>query len=66
MIGERTIAQLPGSASGFVDTNLDPATTYYYRIVAANGGLGGFMGGKLENPLVIKQWLLRHEGALLL
>jgi methylated-DNA-[protein]-cysteine S-methyltransferase len=37
-----------------------------HRIVAANGSLGGFMGGKLANPLAIKQWLLTHEGALLL
>ena len=33
---EITIVQLPGSASGYVDTNLDPATIYYYRIIATN------------------------------
>jgi methylated-DNA-[protein]-cysteine S-methyltransferase len=32
-----------------------------HRIVAANGQLGGFMGGKLDDPLSIKKWLLRHE-----
>jgi methylated-DNA-[protein]-cysteine S-methyltransferase len=32
-----------------------------HRIIAANGQLGGFMGGKLDDPLSIKKWLLRHE-----
>ncbi len=32
-----------------------------HRIIAANGQLGGFMGGKLEDPLSIKKWLLHHE-----
>jgi len=29
-------------------------------VVAANG-LGGFMGGKKNDPLRIKRWLLAHE-----
>ena len=56
-------ARAVGTACG---QNPIPLVVPCHRIVAANGGLGGFMGGKLENPLVIKQWLLRHEGALLL
>jgi methylated-DNA-[protein]-cysteine S-methyltransferase len=32
-----------------------------HRIIAANGQLGGFMGGKQDDPLSIKKWLLRHE-----
>ena len=56
-------ARAVGSACG---QNPIPVIVPCHRIVAANGGLGGFMGGKLENPLVIKQWLLKHEGALLL
>jgi len=32
-----------------------------HRVVAQDG-LGGFMQGK-QNGLLIKQWLLRHEGA---
>ena len=51
-----------GTACG---QNPIPVIVPCHRIVAANGGLGGFMGGKLENPLAIKQWLLKHEGALL-
>ena len=56
-------ARAVGTACG---QNPIPVIVPCHRIVAANGGLGGFMGGKLENPLAIKQWLLRHEGALLL
>ncbi len=64
------LAESVGSSARAVGTacglNPIPVIVPCHRIVAANGGLGGFMGGKLENPLAIKQWLLRHEGALLL
>ena len=56
-------ARAVGSACG---QNPLPIVVPCHRIVAANGGLGGFMGGKLANPLAIKQWLLKHEGALLI
>ena len=61
--GVGSSARAVGTACG---QNPIPVIVPCHRIVAANGGLGGFMGGKLENPLIIKQWLLRHEGALLL
>ena len=64
------LAATVGSSARAVGTacgqNPIPVIVPCHRIVAANGGLGGFMGGKLENPLLIKQWLLKHEGALLL
>ena len=64
------LADSVGSSARAVGTacgqNPIPVIVPCHRIVAANGGLGGFMGGKLENPLLIKQWLLKHEGALLL
>lgn len=56
-------ARAVGAACG---QNPIPLIVPCHRIVAANGTLGGFMGGKLANPLAIKQWLLTHEGALLL
>lgn len=34
-----------------------------HRVIAKNGKLGGFMGGKDKNHLLIKRWLLDHEGA---
>jgi methylated-DNA-[protein]-cysteine S-methyltransferase len=64
------LATIIGSSARAVGTacgqNPIPVIVPCHRIIAANGGLGGFMGGKLENPLAIKQWLLKHEGALLL
>lgn len=64
------LADLVGSSPRAVGTacgqNPIPVIVPCHRVVAASGGLGGFMGGKLENPLAIKQWLLKHEGALLL
>ncbi len=64
------LAERVGSSARAVGTacgqNPIPVIVPCHRIVAANGTLGGFMGGKLENPLMIKHWLLKHEGALLL
>ncbi len=51
-----------GTACG---RNPVPIVVPCHRITAASG-LGGFMGGKLDDPLAIKRWLLTHEGALLL
>jgi methylated-DNA-[protein]-cysteine S-methyltransferase len=34
-----------------------------HRVVGAHG-LGGYMGALSGEPLAIKEWLLRHEGAL--
>ncbi|SFW34164.1 methylated-DNA--[protein]-cysteine S-methyltransferase [Nitrosovibrio sp. Nv17] len=33
-----------------------------HRVIAKNGGLGGFMNASDGVPLAIKRWLLRHEG----
>ncbi len=32
-----------------------------HRVIAKNGGLGGFMNANDGDPLEIKRWLLRHE-----
>ncbi len=53
-------ARAVGSACG---KNPLPIIVPCHRIVAANG-LGGFMGGKRDDPLAIKRWLLTHEGSL--
>ena len=61
------IAKIIGSNARAVGTacgrNPVPIIVPCHRIVAANG-LGGFMGGKLDDPLAIKRWLLTHEGAI--
>ena len=46
-----------GTACG---QNPVPIVVPCHRVVAANG-LGGFMGGKQNDPLTIKRWLLAHE-----
>jgi methylated-DNA-[protein]-cysteine S-methyltransferase len=51
-----------GTACG---KNPVPIVVPCHRIMAANG-LGGFMGGKRDDPLAIKRWLLTHEGYFLL
>jgi methylated-DNA-[protein]-cysteine S-methyltransferase len=33
-----------------------------HRVIAKNGGLGGFMNASDGVPLTIKRWLLHHEG----
>ena len=48
-----------GTACGL---NPVPIVVPCHRVVAANG-LGGFMGGKQNDPLAIKRWLLTHESA---
>jgi methylated-DNA-[protein]-cysteine S-methyltransferase len=53
-------ARAVGTACG---KNPVPIVVPCHRVVAASG-LGGFMGGKRDDPLAIKRWLLTHEGAL--
>lgn len=50
-------AQAVGTACG---RNPLPIVVPCHR-VTANGGLGGFMGGKRDGSLAIKRWLLAHE-----
>ncbi len=59
------IASSPRAVGTACGRNPVPIVVPCHRITAANG-LGGFMGGKLADPLAIKRWLLAHEGYLLL
>jgi methylated-DNA-[protein]-cysteine S-methyltransferase len=56
----RSNARAVGTACGH---NPVPIVVPCHRVVAANG-LGGFMGGKADDPMAIKRWLLTHEGAI--
>ena len=47
-----------GQACG---ANRLPIVIPCHRVIAKNGGLGGFMNSNGEFPLVIKRWLLGHE-----
>ena len=58
----RSSARAVGGACG---ANPIPVVVPCHRIVAAGGGLGGFMGARAEGfELGIKRWLLEHEGAI--
>lgn len=66
----RTYGQLAGqigsgprAVANACGANDLPLVVPCHRVVAQNG-LGGFMQGK-QNGLLIKQWLLRHEGVLI-
>jgi methylated-DNA-[protein]-cysteine S-methyltransferase len=58
-----TIASSARAVGTVCGQNPLPIIVPCHRIVAANG-LGGFMGGKRDDPLAIKRWLLHHEGVL--
>lgn len=47
-----------GQACG---ANRLPIVIPCHRVIAKNGGLGGFMNASDGMPLSIKQWLLNHE-----
>ncbi len=54
----------PRAVGGACGANPVPLIVPCHRVLAAGGGLGGFMGGKDPFPLSVKRWLLRHEGIL--
>ena len=58
----KSSARAVGGACG---ANPIPVVVPCHRIIAANRGIGGFMGERSEGfELGIKRWLLEHEGAL--
>jgi methylated-DNA-[protein]-cysteine S-methyltransferase len=58
----KSSARAVGGACG---ANPIPLIVPCHRVVAANHGLGGFMGQRAEGfELSIKRWLLEHEGAI--
>ena len=59
----REIGSGPRAVANACGANNLPLLVPCHRVVAQNG-LGGFMQGK-ENGLLIKQWLLKHEGVRL-
>jgi methylated-DNA-[protein]-cysteine S-methyltransferase len=55
-----TAARPVGRACG---SNPVPLIVPCHRVVAAGGGIGGFMHSRTAASLSIKHWLLRHEGS---
>lgn len=58
------ISSAARAVGGACGSNPVPLFVPCHRVLAASGGLGGFMGGKDDFPLSVKRWLLRHEGLL--
>jgi methylated-DNA-[protein]-cysteine S-methyltransferase len=54
----KSAARPIGGACG---SNPIPLIVPCHRVVASNGGLGGFMHSRARQPLAIKCWLLDHE-----
>jgi methylated-DNA-[protein]-cysteine S-methyltransferase len=59
----KAVRSIPRAVGGACGRNPLPLIIPCHRVVAA-GGLGGFMGGRDDDPLAIKRWLLTHEGVL--
>ncbi len=55
------IHSAPRAVGRACGANKIPIVIPCHRIIAKNGGLGGFMNAREGEPLVIKQWLLQHE-----
>lgn len=60
----RRIGSAARPVGGACGTNPVPLFVPCHRVLAAAGGIGGFMGGKDDFPLSVKRWLLRHEGII--
>ena len=58
----RRVNSAPRPVGGACGANRIPLVIPCHRVVASDG-LGGFMNARAGEPLAIKKWLLRHEGA---
>ena len=54
----------PRAVGGACGANKLPLVIPCHRVIAANGGLGGFMNARGGLPLDIKRWLLKHEAGI--
>ncbi|MCP5245971.1 MAG: methylated-DNA--[protein]-cysteine S-methyltransferase [Burkholderiales bacterium] len=55
------IHSAPRAVGRACGANKIPIIIPCHRIIAKNGGLGGFMNASEGDPLEIKRWLLKHE-----
>ncbi len=56
------LASAARAVGGACGSNPVPLVVPCHRVVAAGGGIGGFMHSRATGPLSIKRWLLTHEG----
>lgn len=60
----RQLASAPRAVGQALGDNPLPIILPCHRVIAADGGLGGFDHGRAGYTLAIKRWLLQHEHAL--
>jgi methylated-DNA-[protein]-cysteine S-methyltransferase len=60
----RELGSGPRAVGQAVGDNPIPIIIPCHRVIAANGGLGGFMHSRTGYSQDIKRWLLRHEHVL--
>jgi len=60
----RLIGSAPRAVGQAVGDNPFPILIPCHRVIAADGGLGGFMHSRTGYSQDIKRWLLRHEHVL--
>jgi methylated-DNA-[protein]-cysteine S-methyltransferase len=60
----RRVGSAPRAVGQAVGDNPLPILVPCHRVIAANGGLGGFMHSRVGFSQDIKRWLLRHEDVL--
>lgn len=60
----RQLGSAPRAVGQAVGDNPIPIIIPCHRVIAANGGLGGFMHSRTGYSQDIKRWLLRHEHVL--
>jgi len=58
----RRLGTAPRPVGGACGANRIPLVIPCHRVVASHG-VGGFMRSRCGQPLEIKRWLLKHEGA---
>jgi methylated-DNA-[protein]-cysteine S-methyltransferase len=59
----RALGTAPRPVGGACGKNRLPIVIPCHRVLASSG-IGGFMGGRGQEGLAIKRWLLRHEGGV--
>ena len=58
----RQLHTAPRAVGGACGANNIALVIPCHRVVGSRGSLGGFMNAERGDPIVIKRWLLEHEG----
>jgi methylated-DNA-[protein]-cysteine S-methyltransferase len=58
----RLLHTAPRAVGGACGANAIALVVPCHRVIGSLGALGGFMGATAGDPIVVKRWLLEHEG----